>query len=292
MPYCLSMADTGTDNEQQAERREKAIQAMQKVCDHLGLAGKQRETLTIRIYGAASDELGLDISSSQVVRAWGSWQDALSSLTADELPRVQDLVSGWTNGRKFRAVEEGVEAWLASDPESLNRDAYDEWARQARPTVEARGDWLPSAPSIAKLTGLQWKTVLDEVRQGCAAQAFALAKRRQGKAARTARQRAASRVQSQLGARLRVLREARGLSQAELSRRLEVPHSVIAHLERGRSNPAASTLKPLLVALDCSYDLLLMASDEEFTRKVVEIRAATAQAASAQSSSAGSSRCE
>lgn len=53
-----------------------------------------------------------------------------------------------------------------------------------------------------------------------------------------------------IGARVRNLREARGLSQAELARRMGTTQSVIARLELGGAEPRFDTLERVARSLD------------------------------------------
>ena len=67
------------------------------------------------------------------------------------------------------------------------------------------------------------------------------------------------------GERLRSAREARGFNQRELSDRLGVPASSIAHFEGGRRKPSFDNLSRLARALDVTTDYLLGHSDEPQT---------------------------
>jgi transcriptional regulator with XRE-family HTH domain len=57
------------------------------------------------------------------------------------------------------------------------------------------------------------------------------------------------RQRSKMGARLRTLREAAGLTQLELAARSEVTHETISRLELGRRSPRAETIERLARAL-------------------------------------------
>lgn len=59
----------------------------------------------------------------------------------------------------------------------------------------------------------------------------------------------------ELGVRVRTLREERGLSQAELARRMGTTQSVIARLELGGVEPRFDTLDRVATALD--LDLII-----------------------------------
>ena len=60
-----------------------------------------------------------------------------------------------------------------------------------------------------------------------------------------------------LGERIACLRRARGLSQAELARRLRISASAMGMYEQGRREPSAQTLVDLSRELGVSTDFLL-----------------------------------
>ena len=60
-----------------------------------------------------------------------------------------------------------------------------------------------------------------------------------------------------LGERIACLRRARGLSQAELARRLKISASAMGMYEQGRREPSAQTLVSLARELEVSTDFLL-----------------------------------
>ncbi len=55
-----------------------------------------------------------------------------------------------------------------------------------------------------------------------------------------------------IGARLKVLRTAAGLSQRELAARAGVPHAQISIIEKNKSSPSIATLRKILGGLDVS----------------------------------------
>lgn len=56
---------------------------------------------------------------------------------------------------------------------------------------------------------------------------------------------------------LRTIRESRGLSQAELARRIDADKSMISRLESGRTRLASHHIRRLTAALDCRPDDLV-----------------------------------
>lgn len=72
--------------------------------------------------------------------------------------------------------------------------------------------------------------------------------------------------------RLRELRKQHGLSQTELGERVGIHYTHIGRYERGRSRPAADTLKRLADVLGVSGDYLLEGAVEEAARARFEDR--------------------
>lgn len=62
--------------------------------------------------------------------------------------------------------------------------------------------------------------------------------------------------------RLKELREARGLSQSDVARALEVPPSYICALEAGTKNATLATIARLSTALDVDPDELFSQSEK------------------------------
>ncbi|MGD9955826.1 MAG: cupin domain-containing protein [Candidatus Nanopelagicales bacterium] len=82
----------------------------------------------------------------------------------------------------------------------------------------------------------------------------------------------------QIGARLRAVREARGLGLREAARQLDVSASFLSQLETGKSQPSVSTLYSLTRLLDVSIDQLF---DDEATAATVASIASGAPAPAA-----------
>ena len=59
------------------------------------------------------------------------------------------------------------------------------------------------------------------------------------------------------GARLRLARVRRGMSQGDLSRRIGVDPSYISQIETGRREPSLANLRRIAQAVDASADYLL-----------------------------------
>ncbi len=62
--------------------------------------------------------------------------------------------------------------------------------------------------------------------------------------------------------RLKKSREIRGLSQASLAKKADVPPSAISHFEAGERKPSFETLRRLAEALEVTIDFLLGRIDE------------------------------
>lgn len=64
--------------------------------------------------------------------------------------------------------------------------------------------------------------------------------------------------------RLRIMRDARRMTQAQLATACEMHVSQIAHFEGGTRLPAFESLRALAIALGCTSDYLLGLSDGHF----------------------------
>ena len=73
---------------------------------------------------------------------------------------------------------------------------------------------------------------------------------------------------------LRALREAKGLSQQQLSALAGLSQSVIAKTEKGKNSPGSEVLAKLAQALDCTTDYLLGRGPEYETPEVAAVRMA------------------
>ena len=67
----------------------------------------------------------------------------------------------------------------------------------------------------------------------------------------------------QLGIRVKTAREAKNLTQEQLSEKLGLSNNFISNIERGRSKPSLETLVKICTALDTTPDFLLL--DSVFT---------------------------
>ena len=60
-----------------------------------------------------------------------------------------------------------------------------------------------------------------------------------------------------LGKNLKRIRTAKGMSQGEISRILEVDKSFVSNIENGKTNPTLSTIAKIAKAIGVSVDKLL-----------------------------------
>lgn len=65
------------------------------------------------------------------------------------------------------------------------------------------------------------------------------------------------------GERLRQAREAKGMSQAEIARKLGVSQPAYSYIENGEKNPSLPVAKRLAVVLHTSLDYLIGIKDDK-----------------------------
>ena len=72
-----------------------------------------------------------------------------------------------------------------------------------------------------------------------------------------------------LGTRIAALRRKAGLSQSELSRRLQISPSAVGMYEQGRREPAVEVLLAMAKIFDVSVDYLLTGTEQEDKEEAV-----------------------
>ena len=65
------------------------------------------------------------------------------------------------------------------------------------------------------------------------------------------------------GARVREIRQKRGMTQVELGERLGFPQNRVSEIENGSRSPTLVTILRLAIALDCKPSTLLTSFDQE-----------------------------
>ena len=75
----------------------------------------------------------------------------------------------------------------------------------------------------------------------------------------------AAQIKPDVGTRLRILREQRGLSLRELAEQCGLSFNAISRIERGENSPTVSTLHQLATALDVSITALFQDAHQEAT---------------------------
>ncbi len=71
------------------------------------------------------------------------------------------------------------------------------------------------------------------------------------------------------GARVREIRQKRGMTQVELGERLGFPQNRVSEIENGSRSPTLVTILRLAIALDCKPSALLTSFDEEDVSKLL-----------------------
>lgn len=71
------------------------------------------------------------------------------------------------------------------------------------------------------------------------------------------------------GARVREIRQKRGMTQVELGERLGFQQNRVSEIENGSRSPTLVTILRLAVALQCKPSALLVAFDEEDLAKLL-----------------------
>ncbi|HYK00670.1 MAG TPA: helix-turn-helix transcriptional regulator [Thermoanaerobaculia bacterium] len=71
------------------------------------------------------------------------------------------------------------------------------------------------------------------------------------------------------GARVREIRQKRGMTQVELGERLGFPQNRVSEIENGSRSPTLVTILRLAIALECKPSALLTSFDQEDLPKLL-----------------------
>lgn len=158
--------EVGREAEQDVAIRQRArtLEALAQVAQDLGLP--QATAPNTRQFREVAPRLDLDISVSQIVRAWGSWRQAQAALTGGWVQEssTQRALRRATSGRN-RTHEErisGIRIWLETQPRSTTTKDYDKW--RAQRSHQRDQPPVVTSHSLRASTGLSWEDLLAVAR--------------------------------------------------------------------------------------------------------------------------------
>lgn len=121
-----------TEADRQITRQAAALAAIRAVAEHLHRT--PGEPMTTGEFNDGAREIGSEWNSSRVIRAWGSWRQAMNAYRGAwvrESPAQRALrraTSGRSRGAEDYAT--GLRDWLATRPASTTRHDYDDWVSE------------------------------------------------------------------------------------------------------------------------------------------------------------------
>lgn len=271
--------------EVQIDKQAAAQVALNQVSEHLGLDADGKRSLRLSDYNATAEELGLDMSGAQIVKAWGSWRDARLVLAGDSLPfnmyarqRKRQLE------RRRQKVEEHNQAlrdWLATNPAMHTAHSYSIWAsaqnhnrgpsQRPYPVVStiqqyAKKSWQECVEAATEDQELVFKSSAPIPRGPYEEDQSPLAQSDEGRLINAAT----------VSRRLHALRKARGLTQDEVAQAARCGQPDVSKAERpSHDGFIPKVALPIAVALGCSLDLLITGTTEEFADEFERLRQAT-----------------
>jgi predicted DNA-binding transcriptional regulator AlpA len=162
--------DTRDKRQRELAGRAEALEAMRVAAEHLSLPDGER--LAARDYDQARRELGLSVSSAAIIRRWGAWREAVSVMGGAPARTTQRQHVRWlaiNNSVRARAQHlEGIRAWLESEPATITKAAYDDYAlspdRQNTGKQDTSTIPLVTADAVTDALALPWGTTLAVAR--------------------------------------------------------------------------------------------------------------------------------
>lgn len=134
-----------SDTNRQRRLRAEALAALRAAAEHLKLP--EGRAPTIAEYSRAAAELGLTLSSQQVVRRWRMWREAQRALVGEHTQRTPNSPSSAPrppHRRSCRGPVAGLREWLKTTPSDESSDGDVRrtppwWPRPSRRRHELRG---------------------------------------------------------------------------------------------------------------------------------------------------------
>lgn len=136
-----------------------------RVADHLRAEGglSHAQAPTARQFDQTTQAIGLEMRSSRVVRAFGSWRNAKAALLGEhvlETPAQRRLRRhASTRARTHEDHITALRLWLATKPPALRRADYDAFAH-AENQAQQHGSPLPRSSAIVSGLGIAWDEAL------------------------------------------------------------------------------------------------------------------------------------
>lgn len=148
-----------------AAKRKETLACLKQAREHLGL----EQALTKDEYERVQKELGLGWSWQRIHRLWGSFALAARAAGGSVLPTTwqqRDFQRRYVQPRTGDIEEplSAVRAWLATEPATLTRKSYDEFACQHNLNLPEGGMPLPRAPLLSSRLGLSFAAILAVAR--------------------------------------------------------------------------------------------------------------------------------
>lgn len=224
--------------ERQLEDQDRALTALNRVSEHLGLDQAGKSALTVERYEETAAELELEISSAKIIRDWGSWRAARQVLTGERLPvnRMQRVREAKLARKRLRCEEVlvSVSAWLATDPDPLTTAEYDRWRVRANRELSPEARSHASSQTVVLTLGLGWS---DVIRTAAGEEPKGQVIRRKlidaTASRRVAEEDGAPYESHNLAIRMRAARLKRGWSQQRLALESGLGQPSVSKIERG-----------------------------------------------------------
>jgi hypothetical protein len=145
----------------QLDRKAKALECVcQALAEHRKRSGNR---LTVAGYDELAEELGLDLSSSQLLRSW-RWRVALDAAEgrqiADSLRQEITRQARKSQGEDRHEKIEMVRRFLATKPPRRWVGDYSLWASKQNAFKRPQDPWLKSGSDLTRtLGGLRWQEI-------------------------------------------------------------------------------------------------------------------------------------
>lgn len=235
------------------EEMRNAMEIFNNVADHLGYDSDIAKLLMkMREFDSAPARVREGVKARQIARVFfNSWDTAKAAAVGEDLPvtpaqeKQRRLVG--RERRRNRRIEEGLEQWLATDPERTSVSAYNQWRKEQNAQLSDGEPKFLAPTSIITYWDRSWPEIIAEAQAGTlkppriqAGDPLAAERTEEAEATGTEldfESGEPGKVEfdpSLIARRLRQARTARGMTKSELSARSTLSKTAIERLEDGR----------------------------------------------------------
>jgi DNA-binding XRE family transcriptional regulator len=153
------------------EQMDNAIETFDQVAAHLGLDDDLAKlVMKMKTFDAVPYRVRDGLKARQLARVFGSWHLVKQAAVGEKLQttpsqkrRRERFVK---ERRRSRRIEEGLNEWLATDPEKATMSAYNSWREKQNASLEPGELQFLASTSITTMWKRGWRELVADAKSG------------------------------------------------------------------------------------------------------------------------------